>query len=293
MAQMHNLRRRLASINSTGKISQGMKLISTTKLKTAQDRVFAARPFARLIAQLMGDLALQCQKVHPFFQQQEGRRALFLFTADRGLCGNFNHQLVALAQDYLGRAEAEVDLVAVGTEGARALARAGLPIHTTLLDYTSHPSFNRARQLASLVEGAYLGGQWQRVDLVYAKFYTVLHQKPRIFQLLPIPDSVGEPEQLVGDWLFEPDPETVLAHLAQRYLESELYRALLETQVGEHGARVQAMDTASGNARELAAKLTREYNRQRQGAITTELAEITAGAARGDQEFGGKDGGER
>jgi F-type H+-transporting ATPase subunit gamma len=279
MGQMRNLKKRIASVNTTGHIAQGMKLVSTAKLKTAQDRVFSARPFARYIAQVMNDLAI-LGGVHPLFQQREiKRQAVFVFTADRGLCGNFNDEIVRYAVEFMGKLEA-VDVIAVGREGARELKKAGIEPVSTLLDYTSHPSFGKAKSLAQMIQDAYSREQWQRVDLVYAKFYTVLNQKPRNFELLPIEPQKETKRQLLapGECIYEPDPGAILDHLALRYLETELYRALLETQVGEHGARVAAMDAASDNARELTGKLTRQYNRARQSAITTELAEITGGA---------------
>lgn len=282
MTQMRNLKRRIASINTTGHIAQGMKLVSTAKLKTAQDRVFAARPFARHIAQIMNDLAMLSGGIHPFFQQREVKRqALFVFTADRGLCGNFNDQIVDLALEFIEKAQAQVDVIAVGAGGIRELKKAGIEPLSALWDYTSHPSFTKARKLALMVQDAYNRGQWQRVDLIYSKFYTVLNQKPRAFELLPIePQKETKRQQLAaGEFIFEPDPETILEHLIRRYIETEIYRALLETQVGEHGARMTAMDAASDNAKELTEKLTREYNRARQSAITTELAEIVGGAS--------------
>ena len=283
MNQMRNLKRRIASIETTAHIAQGMKLVSTAKLKTAQDRVFAARPFARLIAQVMNDLASLSPQNHPYFRWREVERlGLLVFTADRGLCGTFNDQIVRFALEYLSNAEVPVDVIAVGAEAMRKLKRAGVKPVSSFQDYTSHPSFNNARYLARLVTDEYNRGRWQRADLIYAKFYSVLHQKVRAFELLPIEpqkEQKRDGSRLQGEVIYEPEPEVILDHLAQRYIETEIYRALLETQAGEHGARVAAMDAAMDNAKELIRQLTNQYNRARQGAITTELAEIVGGAA--------------
>ena len=174
MAQMHDLRRRIASVKTTGHIAQGMKLVSTAKLKTSQDRVFASRPFARKIAQVMDDLSVISAQMHPYFgRRQLKRQGLLLFTADRGLCGNFNDQLVRLTLDYLQAAEAPVDVVAVGAEGIRELRKAGIEPVSAFLDYTGHPTFAKARFLAQLVTESYTEDRWQRVDLVFTVLFAV------------------------------------------------------------------------------------------------------------------------
>lgn len=282
------LRGRIRTVQNTRKITRTMELVATSKLKRAQDRVVAARPYAEALRQVLGDLVTRELAAHfPLLRVPEppGRggprqAAVILVTSNRGLAGAFNSNLIKEARRTIERLEAAgyaVDLHAVGKKGAGFFKYIGRPLAADRQDIGDRPTGDHASGLVTPLVAAYQAGELASVDLVYAKFVSPLATPPTTLQILPIEVPPGRAR--APNYLFRPDPAAILEQLLPLYVRNMIYRGLVETAAGEQGARRTAMKNATDNAGELIQYLTRTYNRQRQAAITQEIAEIVGGAA--------------
>jgi len=295
MAKSRQLKGRIRSVRNTRKITRTMELVSTSKLKRAQDRVIAARPYAEALRDTLGDLLTPeladqfplLRPPKPISQGGPSRAAVILITSNRGLCGSFNANLIKEARRRIEQRESAgytVDLYAVGKKGAGYFKYAGRKLASERFDIGDKPTPDHAIEVGARVIAAYEGGQVASVDLVYARFQSPLSTPPATLRILPIePGPRRSDKQRSGasrpDYILAPSAEAILAGLLPLYVRNMLYQGLVETAASEHGARRTAMKNATDNAGELIEILTRTFNRQRQAQITQEIAEIVGGAA--------------
>ena len=284
MATLQDIRRRIRSVQSTQKITRAMKLVAAAKLRRAQERIVDARPYAFKMAELVGALVRGLgEDKHPLLLRREGPRKLYVaITADKGLCGAFNSNVVRRTLDLLrGQAEGGASVLTVGRKARDFFRRREWPLRGERLGFLDRVSFAEVRELARELIDAYLSDEVDEVWLVFNEFRSVAVQRVTAERLLPIeppgtPEGAGEGP--ATDYLYEPDPETILAALLPRHVGVQVYRALLESAAGEHGARMTAMEAASKNAQEMIGLLTIQYNKARQERITKELLDIVGGA---------------
>lgn len=295
MAKGRELRGRIRSVRNTRKITRTMELVSTSKLKRAQDRVFAARPYAEALRDTIADLVtaeladtfplLRVQR--PIAQGGPRRAAVVLLTSNRGLCGAFNANLIKEARRRIEGLEAEgytVDLHAIGKKGASFFKYLGRPLAADRQDIGDKPTADHAAEVVAPLIAAYEAGELASVDLVQARFLSALSTPPATIRILPAQaggagGARAERKGPVPDYILAPSAEAILEQLLPLYVRNAVYRGLVETAAAEHGARRTAMKNATDNAGELIDKLTRTFNRQRQAQITQEIAEIVGGAA--------------
>jgi F-type H+-transporting ATPase subunit gamma len=280
------IRRRIRSIKNTAQITRAMEMVAASKMRRAQQAVLAARPYADRIRAMLGDLAALTSpakevRAFPLLQRRPVKRIqLILVTSDRGLAGALNTNVIRRAVDFMTRERSEpiehFDIVAIGRKGRDFLVRYGWPMIAEFTRITDRPSVEAIRPIVELATQDFISGRVDAVFVVYTHFINTLRQEPRVFQLLPIepPEESGA----ISDYIFEPDPATVLEALLPRFLEMQLYRILLEASASEHSARMVAMRNATQNALDLVAELTLTYNKARQAQITREVSEIAAGA---------------
>jgi len=297
MDSMLDIKRRIKGIKDIRHITGAMKMVAATKLRRAQARVEASRPFARKISEVLIDLyQLAGSDLHPLMAMREPRRVgLIVVTSDRGLCGAYNSNVIrhCLAfQNQLPKAE-EVSLIAVGRKGRDYFRRRNAKFIGEFVDVSAHPTFFQAQKIAGLVMKKYLDKEIDEAYIIYSRFYSAHRQKPRRFRLLPIVplEDMKTKQSNRISWVFEPSPQTILEHLIPRYIEAEVYRALLEADAGEKGARMTSMGAASDNADEIIARLAKNYNCYRQTEITNQLAELMGGveALRGSTRAGARE----
>ena len=295
MAKGRELRGRIRSVRNTRKITRTMELVSTSKLKRAQDRVFAARPYAEALRDTIADLVtpelaetfplLQTQR--PIAQGGPRRAAVVLLTSNRGLCGAFNANLIKEARRRIEALEAggyTVDLHAIGKKGASFFKYLGRPLATERQDIGDRPTADHAAEVVASLIASYEAGELASVDLVQARFLSALSTPPATIRILPAQAGGGararaERKGPVPDYILAPSAAAILEQLLPLYVRNAVYRGLVETAAAEHGARRTAMKNATDNAGELIDTLTRTFNRQRQAQITQEIAEIVGGAA--------------
>ena len=282
------LKGRIRSVQNTKKITKTMELVSTSKMKRAQDRVTAARPYAAALAEVIADLwtpelaerfALLRQPPPPT-RGGPNRMALILITSNRGLCGAFNGNLIKEARRRIHGLEAEsytVDLYTVGKKGAGYFKYLGRPIAADRSDIGDSPTSAHAVSLATPLIEEFVAGKLAGVEMVQARFQSALSTPPALVKVLPIvpPARTGARP----DYILKPDAATILENLLPLYVRNMVYKGLVETAASEHAARRTAMKNATDNATEIVQLLTRIYNRNRQAVITQEIAEIVGGAA--------------
>jgi F-type H+-transporting ATPase subunit gamma len=292
VATVQDIRRRIRSVANTRKITRAMELVAAAKLRKAQARIEAMRPFADRMLELMAGTARASTSVRglPLLQQREQERAVAVvpLTGDRGLAGAFNSQVLrrslALERQLRGEGK-QVRWVGVGRKGIGSLRFRRFDLAGDFAGFTDQPAYADAQAIAHRLAELYTNEDVDRVTIVYNAFESALVQRVTVRDILPLSEDLletdeaeREQEMLHGDFIFEPEPEEILARLLPVYLETELYRALLESAASEHGARMTAMRNASKNAEELIDDLTLRMNRARQAEITQEILEVVAGA---------------
>jgi F-type H+-transporting ATPase subunit gamma len=286
MPSLKAIRKRIGSVKNTQKITRAMKLVAAARLRRAQDAIIAARPYSAALERVVSELAERAGRdAHPLLAERPGRRAqVVVLTSDRGLAGSYNAQVLrrseALLGDELGDWE-DVGLRVVGRKGNDFFRRRDVTIVSYVPAPTSASALDVSRELANFLVGDFLEEKVDRIYLIYSEFKSAMSQRPIARQLLPIvprQPAQGEQAQRAGDFLYEPSKEELLAHLLPLYVQNGIYRASLESIASELGARMSAMDSATRNAGEMIDRLTLQYNRARQAAITKELLEIIGGA---------------
>ena len=291
MATVQDLKRRIRSVNNTQKITKAFELVASARLRRAEARIAAMRPYADRMLELMGVTARAAGSVRlPLLERREevSRVALLPITADRGLAGAFNAQVLrrAFALERELRVDGvEVKWLASGRRGRSSLTFRGYDLIQAWQGFSERPEYADAQALARRAAELYANEEVDRVVVVYNAFQSALVQRVTVRDLLPLTEDLlatSDEERLEdarhGDFIFEPEPEEILARLLPVYIETELYRALLESAASKHGAQMTAMRNASKNAGELIDSLTLAMNRARQAEITQEILEVVAGA---------------
>lgn len=281
MASARDIKRRIRSIKSTQQITKAMKMVSAAKLRKAQTGVIAARPYAIKIREVLGRLAAGVGEdyKHPLLGEREVKKiGLVVITGDRGLCGGFNANIIRLAEHFINDSQKEVAIVAIGKKGRDYFRRRNREITEGYINIGDNPSFIQGKELAKRLIELYSSGVFDEVYLMFSEFKSAMTHVPRTFKLFPV-EAAAEEDIKDVEYLYEPSQAGVMDNLLPSYVETIVYRALLESKASEHGARMTAMSSATDNAGEIIAKLTLNLNRARQGAITTEISEIVGGAA--------------
>ncbi len=284
MATLRDIRRRIRSVESTQKITRAMKLVAAAKLRRAQERILAARPYANKRAELLGNLVSggTGDETHPLLEQREGpRRQIVIITADKGLAGAFNANVLRRSLEFVRQSNvAELTLVVVGRKARDFYRRRAWTIKRDMVGFWDRLAYSHAQELADLFMQQYLDGEVDEVHLVYNEFRSVAVQRPVRQQLLPIPAAEETPAHAgeAVDYIYEPSAESILGDLLPRHVRMQVYRALMESLAGEYGARMTAMEAATKNAKEMIEVLTIQYNKARQEKITKELLDIVGGA---------------
>jgi F-type H+-transporting ATPase subunit gamma len=282
MATLLDIRRRIRSIKSTQQITRAMKMVAAARLRRAQDSIFNARPYANQMLTLLASLAARTeQRAHPLLAERPIEKVLLvLITADRGLCGAFNANLIRAAQDYLERhGDKEVSIIAVGRKGRDAFRKQPLKIVSEHLNLFGRLQFSHAQQIAKVIIDLYTQQEVDAVDFLYNEFKSILTQRVMVERYLPVKPVQPAAGEALIDYIYEQPAPELLGALLPRYVEIEVYRALLESQAAELAAKMTAMDAATNNASELIDSLTLHLNRVRQAAITREIIEVVSGGA--------------
>jgi F-type H+-transporting ATPase subunit gamma len=288
MAKSRQLKGRIRSVQNTRKITKTMELVATSKLKRAQDRVVAARPYADALREVLADLVTPdlaarfplLRQPAPVSRGGPRRAAVILLTSNRGLAGGFNANLIKEARRRIETLEAEgheVELYGVGRKGIGFFRYLGRPLAGERIDVGDRPTAEHATEIVEPLLAAYAAGELASVDLVQARFLSALQTPPATVRILPV--EAPETAAAARDYLLAPSAEAILEELLPLYVRNAVYRGLVETAAAEHGARRTAMKNATDNAGEILELLKRTYNRQRQAQITQEIAEIVGGAA--------------
>jgi F-type H+-transporting ATPase subunit gamma len=290
MAKGRQLKGRIRSVQNTRKITRTMELVSTSKLKRAQDRVIAARPYAEALREVLADLVTpELSERFPLLRRPAppakggpSRAAIVLLTSNRGLAGAFNSNLIKETRRRIEALEAEgytVELHGVGKKGIGYFRYLGRKFALERMDIGDKPTAAHAAEIAEPLIEAYAAGALASVDLVHARFVSALTTPPVTTRILPVETAAREADRPARDYILAPNAEAILEQLLPLYVRNAVYRGLVETAAAEHGARRTAMKNATDNAGEILEVLKRTYNRQRQAGITQEIAEIVGGAA--------------
>ena len=279
-----DIRRRIRSVKNTQQITKAMKMVAAAKLRRAQERMFAARPYAAGLRQVLASVSTRVDvNAHPLLQSREPEKnvVVIIVTADRGLCGAFNSNVIRAAQNFIREHNFEsVELLTIGRKAGDFFKRRPIPIRENV--YVAQAlSIEVARAIADGLIKDFIDEKIDGVYVVYNEFKSLIAQHVRAERLLPIvPEFVPAPDQATPiDYLYEPGPEQILSDLLPKHIEFQLYRVLLESAAAEQGARMTAMEAATKNASDMINFLTLTYNRIRQAAITKEIIEIVSGAS--------------
>jgi F-type H+-transporting ATPase subunit gamma len=291
MATLKDIRGRIASFKNMRKITRAMEMVAAARLRRAEQRIEHLRPYADAIRRMTSRAAQAAENIPslPILEEKEQVRrvGLLLVTGDRGLAGPFNAQIIRAGNRRAAELRAdsmETVWYASGRRGESSLKFRGLDLAGAWTGFTDRPAFADARAIADGLAAAYIDDKVDRVEVIYNGYISAVRQEVRHETLLPLQqaevlaEEPEEDEQHRALWIYEPDPEEILARLVPDYVEISIYRALLESTASEHGARMTAMRNASDNAAELIDDLTLEANRQRQAEITQEIMEVVAGA---------------
>lgn len=280
MPGVKDIKRRIRSVKSTQQITKAMKMVAAAKLRKTQEAVVASRPYARKLEEVLGRIvSLSKEDAHPLMVKRPVKTVcILLMTADRGLAGGFNANLIRKTVFESARIEgAEIKYIALGRKGRDFLKRRNKDIYAEFIGIKDTPTLAEAQDVARTVVDGFLDEQFDEVYVIYQEFITPVQQRPAIKQLLPIPHE-GEKEEDSFGYLYEPDPEIVLASILPKYILNEVFQSMMESKASEHGSRMTAMGSATDNAEEMIDKLTLSFNRARQAAITREISEIVGGA---------------
>ena len=284
MATLKVIRKRISSVRNTQQITKAMKMVSAAKLRRAQEAAVAARPYAEKMSELLKNVAARVSgAAHPLLSaREESKIDLVLFTSDRGLCGGYNANLIRAAEAFIRRhaGDRQIQLTLVGRRGADYFRRRRAPIAERYTDILYQAPDELAAEVAQKLIGRFIAGEADAVYILYSRFRSALSQVPTLEKLLPVAlTETSETEaQQQTEYLYEPGVEQLLASLLPRVTGVAVQRALLEATASEHGARMTAMESASGNAAKMIGSLTLQMNRARQASITRELMEIVGTA---------------
>jgi F-type H+-transporting ATPase subunit gamma len=288
--QLKEVRNRIKSVQSTQQITKAMKMVSAAKLRKAQDAIIQMRPYAQKLQDMLSNIVSNSDgsvNMKLAAERPVNKVLIILVTSDRGLCGGYNANLVKLARQTIAEQYADqqqkgnVQVWGIGKKGFEAMLRNGYKTSDTYKDIFLHLSFENVQQASAAAMEAFVKGEFDVVELVYSQFKNAATQQFKLERFLPIPKVVSKEgaAKTKSDFIFEPGKEELVTELMPKILNTQLFKAVLDANASEHGARMTAMDKASDNANELLRSLRISYNRARQAAITTELTEIVSGAA--------------
>jgi F-type H+-transporting ATPase subunit gamma len=283
MASLKSIKKRIVSVKNTRQITKAMKMVSAAKLRRAQENVVAARPYAKKLGEVLQSLAANLEgDLHPLLEKREAKKLLLIvLTSDRGLCGGFNTNLCKAGDRYIKEkmdSYEQISVMTVGRKGYEFL-KSRYTVYKNFANVLAKPNYQTAVMLAQEVIDGFVAGEYDQVELLYNSFRTVMTQDITFQQMLPVvPEETTATEDAPVEFIYEPSVGELLAEILPKNIEVQIFKAMLETVAGEHGARMTAMDSASKNANEMIGKLTLQYNRARQAAITTELMEIISGS---------------
>ncbi|MEN9381492.1 MAG: synthase subunit gamma [Bacteroidota bacterium] len=282
--QLKEVRNRIKSTQSTQQITKAMKMVSAAKLRRAQDAITQMRPYARklqdmlsnIIGSLEGDMNLALAETRPV-----NNVLLIVITSDRGLCGGYNANVVKLAKATIAEKypTQKITIWNIGKKGFESLSKSGFNTNADYKDIFLNLTFSNVQAAAKAAMDAFASKEFDAIEIIYSEFKNAATQEFKAEAFLPIPKIAKKANQKKTDFIFEPQKETLVAELMPKILNTQLFKAVLDANASEHGARMTAMDKASENANELLKSLKISYNRARQAAITTELTEIVSGAA--------------
>ncbi len=292
MATLREIRRRIRSVKSTAQITKAMELVAASKMRRAQERVLASRPYAEKMHSVLGDLSNNTKatggSLHPLLaRHQTGKVCLVLLTSDRGLCGSFNTNMIRYAMEFIVRRHddgEDVAVVTVGRRGRNAMVRSGANVIAEFSGLTDKPTIVDVAPIVRLLIDDYTKGDFRSVYLAYSQFISTMTQRPVMVPVMPIEEEFltgghGENNLRTVDYIFEPGADAILSALLPRYVEVLMYQALLESIASEQSAKLVAMRNATDNAEDIIDYLTLTYNKVRQAAITRELIDISTSAS--------------
>lgn len=287
MPTIRQLKRRIQSVKNTAKITNALQMVAASKMRRAQDRAGQAKPYAEKMRTVLAGLASQSTgegeaALHPLLETRAVRNiAVLHITPDRGLCGGLNSNINRSGGTFVAMQHEPVQVVAVGKKGRDFFHRAHVHISAEFTDLGDYPTQNETQGISRLIIDDYLNGTVDRVYVSFSEFVTTATQRPVTRQLLPIepPAMEGDSSAFLSDYIFEPSPEVVLARLLPRYIEMQIYEAVLQNAASFQSAQMVAMKNATDNANEITRELTLTYNKTRQEQITKELLDIVGGAA--------------
>jgi F-type H+-transporting ATPase subunit gamma len=283
MPSLLDIRRRIRSVKNTQQLTKAMKTVSAAKLRRAQERVMSARPYADQLRNVLANLAGRVENIaHPLLEiRPEERTLVVIVTADRGLCGAFNTNLIRATQTFLreNSKKSDITLFPVGRKGRDFFRRREASITSDYVNFFNKLDYGHAKDIAKTITDLYTEAKIDAVYIVYNEFKSAIQQRISMEKLLPLGRvDLGNIQDAPAEYIFEQPPQQVFDRLLPRYVEIQVYRALLESAASEHGARMAAMDTASRNAGDMIESLTLNMNRVRQAAITREIIEVVSGA---------------
>jgi len=283
MPALIDIRRRIRSVKNTQQITKAMKMVSAAKLRRAQEAMFAARPYARKMLEVLNSLATRAHPdSHPLLRERPVERVLVVVvTSDKGLAGGFNSNIIRAAVRFLKSDELtgkRVELEMIGRKGRDFFRRRAWPIRAEEIGLFQALQFPRAQQVAHRLIRSYVEAEVDQIWLAYNEFKTVVQQKVIVERLLPIQRLALEPTEPAQDYIYEPDAKGIFDDILPKHVEIQVWRALLESAAAEHGARMAAMDAATNNAGDMIERLTLYMNKVRQAAITKEIIEVVSGA---------------
>jgi F-type H+-transporting ATPase subunit gamma len=286
MPSLIDIRRRVRAVKSTQQITKAMKMVSASKLRRAQDRVIGARPYAQQMLRVLNSVASRVDpEAHPLLRESSQPSApplLIVISADRGLCGSFNSNVLKQASAFRSESvDRDVAMALVGRKARDFFIRRGVDVRYQVVNLFQQIKYAHAQEIAQAATEAFVEGRVSSVYLLYNEFKSVISQKVVVERLLPLTRLTPENGGVQGpqvDYLYEPSPEEILTSIVPRHVEVQVYRALLESAAAEHAARMTAMDAATRNAQEMVDKLTLYMNKVRQASITREIIEVVSGA---------------
>ena len=282
MPSVRQIKRRIRSVQNTAKITKAMSMIAASKMRRAQEMALKGRPYADRMRDLLADLAAQShdeENIHPLLRRREVRNIdIVHITPDRGLTGGLNININRVGAQFILDQSAHSSVVAVGKKGRDFMVRSGQDVKAVFIDIGDRPSLADVTAIARIVTDDYAEGRVDAVYLVHAQFVTTTVQKPLVVPLLPVVPAELRPQDTVG-YIYEPTSEMVLSALLPRFVEMQVYHAVLEGIASEQSARMVAMRNATDNASDMVVDLTLVMNKARQESITTELLDIVGGAA--------------
>jgi len=282
MPNLRDLKRRIGSTKKTQQITRALKMVAAVKLRRAQQQIIQARPYAYRLNELMAHISSKVDhSLHPLLADRAPKRVCYVvLTADQGLCGSFNQNIIRKAELEMTRQpDQEISLMVIGRKGRDYFLRRGVPFQADYINFFRNLQFAQAIEISELIQELYISEKLDRIYLIYNEFKNAVRQQVVVEQLLPIIPEAPEEKHYMPEYIFEPDKMQILDTLLPKNLNIQIWRVLLESFASEMGARMTAMELATENAVSLVTELTMQYNRIRQENITKEILEIVSGSS--------------